>query len=110
FEHAEERQAARRRDFRRHTGTRQAVGRIRRRSFPGWICLSVREAHYPTLSRQSVATVHVAEAGESRFRVGDLSDAQENECKSFSKSWSRSQGLLRSEGPRAWGQSGSLYQ
>jgi hypothetical protein len=53
--HAEKRQGSRRCDFGRHAQPNFPVGRTRRRSLSGWVCISVREADHSPFARQRLA-------------------------------------------------------
>jgi len=108
--HSEKRKDPRRRDLRRYAQLDRGVGRCGGRPFTGWICLSVRDVEDSAVSRQSLATVHVSEAGERWARMGNVSGAQKNERQSVEEGGRRSKGSFRSEGPRTWSEYGGVYQ
>src|SRR5262249_47010999 len=110
LEYAEEWQDPRGSDLARHTGANPRVGRACSRLFTGRVCLSVREALDSPLPGQSLATLHRAEAGEARARLGNVSGVEEDKRQSLKEGGSRSESGIRSEGPRAWCQPGGLHQ
>src|SRR5262249_6205676 len=86
------------------------VGTTRPGPVSGGFCFPLREADHSPLARQSLAPVYAAEAGESRFAVGDVSGFEKNQRQLVQEGGRRSESGLRPEGPRAGCQPGGLHE
>src|SRR5262249_1791466 len=77
-EYSEERKNPRRGNLGWYAHSPHRVGGYRGSPQSGRIRFSVGKAYYSPLARQSLATIHATEAGESRAQLGDLSDTAKN--------------------------------
>ncbi len=108
--HAEERQGAEDRDFGWDFGIIDGMARSCEGSEPGWVRLPERGAGYDLCPQTSLATEHASETGGYRPGVGNISGAPKDECQSVKEGRHRSEGGIRSAGPRAGCELGGLYK